>query len=61
MGYLAEMSDGTYILYVEIGSVTVAKVFEPVEMSFDEVPIPMPDGFYLYIPDVKSFEENSDK
>lgn len=62
MGYLAEMSDGNYILYVKVGTVEVGRIFKPSETPVDKVSqTPMSDGFYLYIPDVESFGRNDDK
>lgn len=61
MGYFAEMSDGNYILYVKVGTVEVGRIFKPAEIPVDKVSqTPMPDGFYLYIPDVKSGSNNDD-
>ena len=61
MGYLGEMSDGNYILYVEVGCITVVKIFKLAEISLDKVSqTPMPNGFYLKIPDVDSFGSNDD-
>ena len=55
MGKLEEKSDGNYVLEVKIGSIKLTKAFKDAEKPLDEISqTPMPDGFYLYIPDVTS-------
>lgn len=61
MGKLEEKSDGNYILEVKVGSIKLTKAFKDAEKPLDEISkIPMPDGFYLYIPDVKSGSNDDD-
>lgn len=55
MGKLEEKSDGNYVLEVKVGSIKLTKAFKNAEKPLDQISkIPMPNGFYLYIPDVKS-------
>ena len=55
MGKLEEKSDGNYVLEVKVGNIKLTKAFKDAEKPLDQISkIPMPDGFYLYIPDVKS-------
>lgn len=55
MGKLEEKSDGNYILEVKVGNIKLTKAFKDAENPLDEISqTPMPDGFYLYIPDVTS-------
>ena len=54
MGKLVEYSNGYYILEVEIAGMTVKKCFKESDISAEEITNnPKPDGFYLYIPDLK--------
>lgn len=54
MGKLEQKSDGTYVLEVTIGSMTVKKAFKDADIPLEEIPDePKDSGFYLYIPDVE--------
>lgn len=54
MGKLEQKSDGSYILEVTLGCVTVKKALVDADKPLDEIPNePKPDGFYLEIPDKK--------
>lgn len=55
MGKLEEKSDGNYILEVKVGNIKLTKAFKDAEKPLEEISkTPMPDGFYLYIPDITS-------
>lgn len=61
MGKLEEKSDGNYVLEVKVGCIKVTKAFKDAEKPLDEISkTPMPDGFYLYIPDVESGSNDDD-
>lgn len=61
MGKLEEKSDGNYILEVKVGNIKLTKAFKDAEKPLDEISqTPMPDGFYLYIPDVTSGSNNDE-
>ena len=61
MGKLEEKSDGNYVLEVKVGSIKLTKAFKNAEKPLDQISkIPMPNGFYLYIPDVKSGSNNDE-
>ena len=61
MGKLEEKSDGNYVLEVKVGCLSINKAFKDAEKPLDEISqTPMSNGFYLYIPDVKS-DSNDDK
>lgn len=61
MGKLEEKSDGNYILEVKVGCIKVTKAFKDAEKSLEEIPkTPMPNGFYLYIPDVENGSNDDD-
>lgn len=51
---LEEKSDGFYVLEVEIAGYSVTKIFQEVDKPLEEISeTPMPEGFYLNIPDNK--------
>ena len=61
MGKLEEKSDGNYVLEVKVGNIKLTKAFKDAEKPLDEISqTPMPNGFYLYIPDVKSGSNDDD-
>ena len=52
MGRFCEMSDGVFLLEVQIGTVYIKRAFVPAEKKLSDVSEkPMTDGFYLFIPD----------
>ena len=62
MGKLEEKSDGNYVLEVKVGNIKLTKAFKDAEKPLEEISkTPMPDGFYLYIPDAISFGSNDDE
>ena len=61
MGKLEEKSDGNYLLEVKIGNLQIKKGFKDADKPLEEISrVPMPDGFYLHIPDVNSVVDKSD-
>lgn len=61
MGKLEEKSDGNYVLEVKVGNIKLTKAFKDAEKPLEEIPkTPMPDRFYLYIPDVESGSNDDD-
>lgn len=61
MGKLEEKSDGNYILEVKVGNIKLTKAFKDAEKPLDEISKnPMPNGFYLYIPDVENGSNGDD-
>ena len=61
MGKLEEKSDGNYVLEVKVGNVKLTKAFKDAEKPLEEISkTPMPNGFYLYISDVKSGSNDDD-
>ena len=58
MGKLEEKSDGNYLLEVKIGNLRIKKAFKDADKPLEEISrVPMPDGFYLHIPDVDNSED----
>ena len=61
MGKLEEKSDGNYVLEVKIGNIKLTKAFKDAEKPLDQISkTPMPDGFFLYIPDVINGSNDDD-
>lgn len=52
MGKFCEMSDGVFLLEIKIGTMYIKRAFVPADIALSDISKkPMPEGFYLYIPD----------